>query len=266
MTELPTKPVGMPFLAPCATLAARAPFNWLRLGWQDLRAAPLQSLFYGVLLAAFGAGLAWVSLQLGLVALYVGLASGFVFIGPVLAMGLYSISYQLENHRTPTLGYSLREGRAHVSDTLVVGMCLLVVLLVWVRAATVLNVLRPDDAVPAWQDLIPFFAFGSAVGALFCLIVFCATAFSLPMLLDRRSDAITAVITSVNASLRNKPAMLLWATIIVSCVLIGFATFFVGFIVVIPLLGHATWHAYRETIDASAWPSSHEEALPTAQP
>jgi uncharacterized membrane protein len=75
------------------------------------------------------------------------------------------------------------------------------------------------------------------------------------MLLDRRADAITAVVTSINATLRNKPAMLLWGVIIAMTVLIGFATMFVGFIVLMPLIGHATWHAYRQTIDAAMWPS-----------
>jgi uncharacterized membrane protein len=75
--------------------------------------------------------------------------------------------------------------------------------------------------------------------------------------LDRRADAITAVVTSINATLRNKLAMLIWGALIVIAVLMGFATMFVGFIVLIPLIGHATWHAYRQTIDASRWPTTH---------
>ena len=76
-------------------------------------------------------------------------------------------------------------------------------------------------------------------------------------LLDRRADAITAVVTSINASLRNKSAMLVWGAVIVASVIVGFATLCVGFIVLMPLLGHATWHAYRATIDASMWPPTH---------
>jgi uncharacterized membrane protein len=75
------------------------------------------------------------------------------------------------------------------------------------------------------------------------------------MLLDRRADGVTAAATSLNAVLRNKPAMLVWIGLILLAVLIGFGTGFVGFIVTMPLIGHATWHAYRETIDASAWPA-----------
>lgn len=247
-----------PFVAPCRDLSARDPFVWLQRGWQDIKAAPLASLFYGVVLTLLSAGIAVLSWRLGLVALYLGLASGFVFIGPFLAVGLYSISYQLEIGRRPTLSYSLREGRDHLRDTLVLGICLLIVLLVWARAATLMSVFRPSTALPTWRELVPFFGIGTAVGAVFAAIVFAATAFSLPMLLDRRTDAITAVVTSVNATLRNKLPMMIWGALIFVAVAIGFATMLVGFVVLLPLIGHATWHAYRATIDASMWPSTHQ--------
>jgi len=219
----------------------------LRLGWDDLVAAPWQSGFLGLLLAAVGFIIAVLTWRLGLLALYVGLASGFVFVGPLLAMGFYSISDQRERGRHPTLAGSLRAGRAYLRDALIVGVCLLVILLVWARAAMIMAVFRPNDAFPTWHDLIPYLSIGTVVGAFFCAIVFAATAFSLPMLLDRRADAITAVVTSVNATLRNKLVMLVWATLIVIAVLAGFATMFVGFIAVLPLIGHATWHAYRHS-------------------
>jgi uncharacterized membrane protein len=248
----------LPFVAPCRTLAMTAAFTWLRRGWSDLLHAPFQSLFYGILLTLLSALIAALTWKLGLIALYLGLASGFVFIGPFLAMGLYSISYQLEIGRRPTLSYSLREGRVHLRDTLVLGICLLIVLLVWARAATIMSVFRPAIAFPTWRDLIPFLGIGSAVGAVFAAIIFAATAFSLPMLLDRRTDAITGVVTSINATLRNKVALAVWAAIILLAVLAGFATMLLGFIILLPLIGHATWHAYRATIDASMWPPTHE--------
>lgn len=251
-------PTELPFVAPSRKLSINSPVLWLRLGWRDMRAAPLQSLSYGFVLTLISAVVALASWRLGMMGLYLGLASGFVFIGPFLAIGLYSISYQLGMGSKPTLAYSLREARAHLKDTLVLGICLLVILLVWARAATVLNVFRPSDALPSWRDLIPYLGIGSVVGALFCAITFAATAFALPMLLDRRADAITAVVTSIHATLKNKASMCLWAIIIGVAVLVGFATMLVGFIVLLPLLGHATWHAYRETIDASMWPPTHE--------
>jgi len=258
-----SNPAAPPFLAPCRRLNLGAPLVWLRLGWNDLTAAPWQSTFYGLLLAVLGAIVALLTWRLGLLALYVGLASGFVFVGPLLAMGFYAISYQRECGRDPTWAFSFGAARAYLRDTLVVGVCLLVVLLVWARAAMIMSVFRPSDAFPTWRDLIPYLSIGTVVGAFFCAIVFSATAFSLPMLLDRRADAVTAVVTSVNASLRNKAVMLLWGTLIVTAVMIGFATLFLGFIVLLPLIGHATWHAYRQTIDAAGWPPKHPQ-LPSA--
>ena len=117
-----------------------------------------------------------------------------------------------------------------------------------------ISVFFPFEADPGWRDLIPYLGIGSAVGSVFALLCFAVTAFSLPMMHERRVDAITAVVTSVNAVLRNKRAMLLWVTMIVASVLIGLATGFIGFIVTMPLIGHASWHAYRDTIDADAWP------------
>lgn len=253
----PTSTDELPFVAPCRTLSPMAPFTWLRQGWRDLTRAPLHSLFYGVLLTLLSVVIALLSWRLGLIALYLGLATGFVFIGPFLAVGLYSTSYQLETGRRPTLSFSLSEGRAHLRDTLVLGICLLIVLLVWARAATIMNVFRPDSAFPTWRELLPFLGIGSAVGAVFASIVFAASAFSLPMLLDRRTDAVTGVVTSINATLRNKAAMAVWGAIIVLAMLAGFATLLLGFVVLLPLIGHATWHAYRATIDASMWPPTH---------
>ncbi len=253
-SQTPTE--ELPFVAPCNELPIAAPFEWLARAWRDMRAAPGLSLLYGVLIAVLSAAIALLTWRSGLIALYLGLATGFVFIGPWLAMGLYSISYQLEIGRKPTLSYSLRQARTHIRDTLVLGICLLIVLLVWARAATLMNVFRPQTGLPTWRELLPFLAIGSCVGAIFASIVFAATAFSLPMLLDRRTDAITAVVTSINATLRNKRTMLVWALLIVASVLIGFATLFIGFIVLMPLIGHASWHAYRAAIDASMWPRS----------
>jgi uncharacterized membrane protein len=97
------------------------------------------------------------------------------------------------------------------------------------------------------------------VGSVFAAIVFSASAFSLPMILDRKVDAITASVTSINAVLRNKKPMILWGSLIALSVVLGFATAFIGFIVLLPLIGHATWHAYQETIDATAWPLDSAE-------
>ena len=246
----------MPFVAPCRTLEITAPLRWLRLGWMDLIRAPEVSLIYGLALTLLSLLITVFTWRFGTMALYISLASGFIFIGPALAVGLYSISRQLEEGRKPVLGYCIREGHTHLRELLVLGVILLVVLLVWGRAVTIMSVFLPVQANPGWQQLLPFLGIGSMVGAVFAGVVFAASAFSLPMIMDRKADAITAVVTSINAVLRNKNPMLLWAVIIVLTVLLGFATALIGFLVLLPIIGHATWHAYKETIDASAWPKN----------
>jgi uncharacterized membrane protein len=131
---------------------------------------------------------------------------------------------------------------------------LMVICLVWVRAGSGVQVFYPESGDPTRAELVAFFSIGSAVGSVFALVAFAASAFSLPMLLDRRADGVTAVVTSINAVLRNKAAMAIWIALIVTAIAIGFATAFVGLAVTMPVIGHATWHAYREAIDASAWP------------
>lgn len=256
VSEVPPSPENMPFAAPCRTLDSAAPLRWLRLGWADIMRAPRLSLAYGAVLMALSVLIAALSWRYGMAALYLGLATGFIFIGPLLAVGLYSISRQLSKGHTPVMGYCVREGWHHIKELLVLGIVLLVVMLVWARAAATLHVFFPVESSPSLEQWLPFLGIGSGVGALFTLIVFSISAFSLPMILDRKVDAVTAVVTSVNAVLRNKLPMLLWSGLIGLSVLLGFATAFVGFAVLLPLIGHATWHAYRETIDASAWPQN----------
>lgn len=247
-------PNELPFVAPCRDLDLRAPLRWLELGWQDLKSAPRQSLSYGVALFFISHVMSFIALYFGNLYLLIGMLSGFIFVGPVIAIGLYSVSCQLQNGLTPQLGYCLRDGYRHISEELIYAAILLVVFLVWARAAAMVHVFFPVEADPSVKDFAIFLGIGSAVGSLFAAIIFSASAFSLPMIMDKKADMVTAVITSVNAVLRNKKTMLLWAFIIVLSLLVGFMTAFIGLIVLMPLIGHATWHAYQETIDASAWP------------
>ena len=194
-------------------------------------------------------------LRLGSYWVLLALLSGFVFIAPVLALGLYAISRQLEAGVTPSLASGLRQQRRSLGNAMVFALVLLIVFLVWARAGSMVHVFFPADADPGWQGLVVFFGIGSAVGSLFALVSFAISAFSLPMLCDRDVDAVSAVVSSVNAVLRNKRAMAVWVALIVLLTALGFATALVGLSVTLPLLGHATWHAYRDTLDAGAWPA-----------
>jgi uncharacterized membrane protein len=249
------EPGGQPFVAPCRALDSSAPLRWLRKGWADLRAAPAQSLGYGFVMVLLSWGVAGVAIRLGSYWALLVLLSGFVFVAPVLALGLYAISRQLEAGVTPSLAGGLRQQRRSLGNAMVFALVLLVVFLVWARAGSMVHVFFPPDAAPGWPQLLAFLGIGSAVGSIFALVSFAISAFSLPMLCDRDVDAISAVVSSVNAVLRNKRAMAVWGALIVLLTALGFATALVGLAVTMPLLGHATWHAYRETLDPEAWPA-----------
>jgi len=242
------------FVAPCRKLAPGAPFRWLRLGWRDLAAAPAQSLSYGVCVALLSAGVLTIAWRFGTGWTVLILLSAFVFVAPVLVMGLYTISAALARGRQPSLLECLAVTRRALADDLVYSLMLLVICLLWIRAGSAVEIFFPEEAEPARTVILTFLAIGSAVGSVFALVAFSASAFSLPMIADRRVDAVTAVVTSVNAVLRNRKAMLVWIAIIVCSVAIGLAFAVVGLAITMPLIGHATWHAYREAIDASAWP------------
>lgn len=244
----------LPLVAPARKLTPSAPLCWLKKGAADMRKAPGASLAYGLTMLALSVLIALFTWKFGTLGLYLSLATGFLFIGPILAIGLYSFSCQLEQGQKPVLGYCLREGGRHIKDLMVFALILLVVFLVWARAATMVHIFFPIKSNYSLGDLAIFLGIGSAVGAIFATVVFTASAFSLPMIMDRKVDAITAVITSANAVLRNKLTMLVWALCIFTCIALSFATALLGFVVFLPLLGHATWHAYRDTVDASAWP------------
>jgi len=247
---------ALPFVAPCRRLRPSAPLGWVRKGWTDLRRAPRQSLAYGAAIALLSWLVTGVALKFGTYWAALILLSGFVFIAPVLALGLYSISRQLGLGLQPSLRRCFGEQRHRLGTAMVFALALMVVFLVWARAGSMLHVFFPDEAEPDLSQIAMFLGIGSAVGSIFALITFAFSAFSLPMICDRDADAITAVVTSINAVLRNKPAMLVWGLLIVALTAIGFATALVGLAVTIPLLGYATWHGYRETIDASAWPEN----------
>lgn len=248
-------PQALPFVAPCRRLPTAAPLGWVRKGWQDFRRAPRQSLAYGLVISALSWVVTGIGLEMGSYWAVLVLLSGFVFVAPVLAMALYSISRQLERGLEPRLGRCLAEQRRSLGTVMVFALALLVVFLVWARAGSMLHVFFPVEGHPDWRQLATFLAIGSAVGSIFALLTFALSAFSLPMICDRDTDAVTAVVTSVNAVLRNKRAMTVWVGLIVLLTAIGFATALVGLAVTIPVLGHATWHGYRETIDAGAWPA-----------
>ena len=247
-------PKQLPFVAPCKKLESTAALRWLQMGWQDFKRAPKQSLTYGFVMMLLSYIVSLFALEGGNFYSILSLILGFVLLGPIIAIGLYSISCQIQEGQTPVLGYCLREGRKHIGNVGVFVLILMVVFLIWARAASMLHVFYPVESGASLENFAIFLSIGTGVGAFFSFVIFTASAFSLPMIMDRKVDTVTAVVTSINAVLRNKKPMLLWAFCIFLSVALSVATAFIGLIVLLPIIGHATWHGYQETIDASQWP------------
>ena len=212
----------------------------------------LTAVFGGVIVVV-SMLVAWLAWELGRFALLATLLSGFVFVAPLICVGLYCVSRALERGRTPRLADSFALARRVIGQAAVFALAQGVIVLLWSRAGMVITALSPiveGDRVA----LAEYLAIGSAVGAIFAALTFAVAAVSLPMIADRDVDMITAGISSVNAVLRNKGPMALWAAIIVVFTVLGFATAFIGLGLVMPWLAYASWHAYRETLQVDAWP------------
>ncbi len=238
-------------------VAAGEVVGWVRRGWDDLRAAPAASLFYGAVLAAMGYVL---GRFVGAAAYELALVTGFLLVGPFLAMGLYDISRRRERGETVLLALTLAAWKRNLPAIGFYAVILALLMAVWIRVSVVVVALFFEGGMPTVETIVHdilgsenglFFllAYGAA-GAGFALLVFATSVVSLPMLLDReKMDTLTAMIVSFNAVRTSFGAMLLWGAIIVALTAIGFATYYVGLIVALPVIGHGTWHAYRTVVE-----------------
>jgi len=257
----PPRPAIPPktLIVPSRSLNTGAAFSWLRAGWDDFKKAKAVSLTYGFFVFLISICVAWLAWKLGGFVLLISALSGFVFVAPMLAFGLYSVSRQLCQGLTPDLGHTIEAIKRPLGNAMVFTLVLLVIFLLWARAGMMVQVFFPMGGSPEWGHILTFLLIGSAVGSIFASVSFAASVFSLPMLANRDIDVITAVISSINAVLRNKPAMIVWATLICSLTLVGFLTAGIGLIVIIPWLAYATWHGYREALDVSEWSKLPQE-------
>lgn len=238
-----------------------APWAWLAAGWRDLWAVPEISLTYGAVFALVAAAMVLGLTVGGLGSLILALGGGFLLIGPIAAVGLYEASRRLELGERTTL-------RAVVTDALTApgqlgffGAILAFCYFVWLQLASLLFMLffgaRP---IPPASDFVPTLLFsthglgllvaGTAVGGILAATVFSISVVSVPLLMTRSIDVVSAMSASVRAVIVNWQPMALWAALIAGFMSLGIATLFVGLVVMFPLVGHATWHAYRDTIEA----------------
>lgn len=234
------------------------PWNWLAKGWRDLTHAPFVSLSYGLIFVLAGYALFAVVLYSELFYLFIPLLSGFLLVGPVAAVGLYEISRRHERGQRVSLWHALSAWRANAGQIAAFGMIVMLVFVAWIRLSTLVFALLFQGLTPTWEsfvsvvflrpDSFPLLVAAVVLGGLLAVTVFAISALSVPLLLDRSTNALDAMLFSVRAVRRNVRPMLLWATIIVAFTGIGLATFLVGLLVMLPLIGHATWHAYRDTL------------------
>lgn len=257
MSNEPNQPDYIPpktLIVPCRELKFGAAYGWLRSGWGDFMSAWLISLVYGFFVFLVSIMVAWLAWKLGGFVLLISALSGFIFVAPMLAFGLYSVSRQLCEGKQPDIGHTIQAIKRPLGNSLVFTLVLLVLFLLWARAGMMVQVFFPYGQDPEWAHIASFLLIGSAVGSIFATASFAASVFSLPMLANREVDVITAVVSSINAVLRNKPAMFVWALLISVLTIVGFLTAGLGLIIIIPWLAYATWHGYREALDVSEWP------------
>jgi uncharacterized membrane protein len=232
-----------------------APYSWLAAGWRDLWRVPSVSLAYGAIFAVAGLLLTLGLTQVGLISLILVLAAGFVLIGPMLAAGLYETSRLLEQGKPVSLASTLRAGFSKPGLPHM-GLLLMLIYLAWVEIALLLFMLfmgpqpmPPLDVFLSNLLLTPrgvgLLIVGSIVGTTLAATVFAASAVSVPLVMSEPVDVVTAVMISIGACRKNLEAMALWAALIAGAMVLGFVTLFVGLVVTFPLIGHATWHAYR---------------------
>lgn len=270
-SELPT--MAAPYVPPppsgprahMRSLGLTDPFRWLASGLKDLRQNPGIALFYGLCF--------WGMAQLlGLVFKHkpeyvLSWVSGCLLVGPFLAMGLYEVSRKRERGELPDMVSSLMCWDQHIRSMALLVLVLLVLELLWGRASLVVFAVFFNTGMPSTTGVIEavfnpqnleFLLVYLAVGGVFAALVYGLSVVSIPMILDRDTDAISAVLTSMRVVFSHPGVMLLWGLLLSLLVVAALWPWALGIILVGPWLGHASWHAYRGSVE---WEESAEEAV-----
>lgn len=238
-------------------IADDRPWSWLQAGWQDLTRIPGVSLAYGAGFVAAGYLLSFLLWRADGFYLVLPLAGGFLLVAPFAAVGLYDASRRLQSGEPVSLTGALLAWRRPL-QVASFGLILLLLHFAWMRVALLWFVLYFHGGTPALDKLplflieaqnLPFLVIGTLIGGVFAAITFAISVISLPLLLDRDIDVISAILLSLRAVFNNPKAMLLWAGLITLFTAVGLATFFFGLGLLFPLVAHASWHAYRDVVE-----------------
>ncbi len=254
-----TSPSSVPVIRRIGTDDLRAA---LALGWQDFRAHPSQ-LFFLCIIYPVVAMIFWkFTAGYGVLPLFYPLVSGFALVGPIAAIGLYEISLQRERGQPASWRNCFDVLRSPALASIVVlALALVAIFVVWiVIAQAIYQAALGDVPISRMSDFLALLfdtpggwfliVCGNLVGLVFACIVLGITVVSFPMMLDRNADVGVAVRTSVQAVMRNPVVLALWGAIVGVLIMLGSLAAFVGLAIVLPVLGHATWHLYRRLIAA----------------
>lgn len=229
--------------------------QWLRLGWADFRRCPRIGLFYGLCFFAMGHALLMVFQNAPEYVL--ALSAGFLLMGPFLCLGLYDASKAMQTHtHRPSLRASLQAWRPTKGTMAIFAGVLLILEMLWGRASLVVFAVSfntmPEKANILAMLLDPqnigFLITYTVVGGVFAGLIFTTSVISIPMIMDRQVDAVSAGLTSMRACLQNPGVMLLWGALITGLVVLAMLPAFLGLLIIGPVIGHATWHAYRHIV------------------
>jgi uncharacterized membrane protein len=238
-----------------------APWDWLAAGWRDLWAVPHISLAYGAVFSLAAIVMLFGFVTFGLQSVMLALAGGFLLIGPLFAVGLYETSRCIEKGEPVRLWNVMLAGFHAPGQLGFLGAILLFAFFVWIQIALLLFMMfmGVGSTFPTAREFLPtllftphglmLLVFGTIVGAVLASVVFSISAISVPLLMTRRLDAVTAISASIEAVRKNPKPMALWAALIAAFIACGLATLLAGLVIAFPLIGHATWHAYRDLVE-----------------
>jgi uncharacterized membrane protein len=245
------------FGLPLAELRMRDPIRWIQLGWADFVRCPRIGLFYG--LCFFAMGHALMAVFQSAPEYVLALSAGFLLMGPFLCLGLYDASKAMQTHsHRPSLRASLLAWRPTRGTMAIFAGVLLILEMLWGRAALVVFAVSfttmPDKAnllaMLIDPENIAFLITYTAVGGIFAGLIFVTSVIAIPMIMDRQVDAVSAGLTSIRACLQNPGVMLWWGALITGLIVLAILPWFLGLFIIGPVLGHATWHAYRHIVPA----------------
>lgn len=258
-SQKPTAKAGVfPFQHRINDVSLADPWAWLAAGWRDFLRAPLMSFVFGLIFAGLGLLVTAGLFLIDLTYLIWPMMAGFILIAPIFCTGFYGVSRRLAKGEKPGWRDLFMTWQRNTRAVLGAGLALVFFMLIWIRTAALIYAINFPHTSLTIRDIamdtlftldgFVFLTVGSAIGAVLAIIVFLVSAVSLQNMVDVNEDFVPAILISVFAVMRNFKAMFLWAILIVLFTTAGLVTAYVGLAVTLPLIGYASWHAYKTVV------------------